>query len=80
LFKQLLQVRTAPAAPRAGAKALAQLTHAARPFDAEKIQYFALRDVKAETHFVIELHRRTAQQVKIGPEVWVFATPPALLA
>src|SRR5262245_61205204 len=55
-FEEFFQIRAAPAAAGARAKALAHLAGAPWSFDLQKVEHFPLRDVKAKAEFVVEVH------------------------
>jgi hypothetical protein len=65
-LKQPFEKRPAPTAPRAGAVALGQLRHAARPLDADEVFDLPPSDVKAKTKFVVEFHKRGASKGPMG--------------
>jgi hypothetical protein len=56
LVKQSLQERTTPPTARSRSTTVTQLAHAARLFDSQVIEHLALRDVKTEAKFVVQLH------------------------
>ena len=57
--EQLLQVRTAPTAAGARAKALAHLTRPLRLVHPQKVEHLSLGDVKAQAKFVVKFHWST---------------------
>lgn len=56
LFQQTLQERTAPAASGSGSVALGKLAGQFGLFDANELNDFPLRDVKAEADFIVVIH------------------------
>jgi hypothetical protein len=58
LLIQLFEIRSAPAATGSRTEAIGQLSDASRLFDAQVIHDFAFRNVKTETEFVIEFHKK----------------------
>jgi hypothetical protein len=70
LAKQSLEVGPAPTTASAGAEAVAKLPGPFRPLDAQKVHDLALRDMKAEANFVVEVHSVIVLRGPIHRKSW----------